>query len=109
MVHIFSGFRSDRLSSRLRRRYAAMRWKRLESWLLVKSLLRLALSLLLVTRRLHHQGLISDRLAEHAIRTAGALNRRGNAVWRAYCVDRQILKGDMQRTLGQRSPRRRRR
>lgn len=108
MVQILSGPRGDRPSKRLHRRFAVVRWKRFESWFVVKSLLRLALSLLLVTRRLHAQGLISDRLAEHAIRTAGMLNRRGNTVWRAYCVERQILKNDMLRTLADRSPRRRR-
>jgi hypothetical protein len=90
----------------LDRRFALMKWDRLEAWLVVNILLRLAILMLNAAQLLRLCGLISAAGVDRAIEASGELTRRAHAQWEAYLFRRDRLRTDAERFLGHRHDRR---
>ena len=90
----------------LQRRFALVKWERLEAWLVVKAQLIIAVNLLRAARLLHRVGMISDGGVEHAIKLSADLTNRANAVWDAYHLMRNRLKADAEAFIRERDKRR---
>lgn len=90
----------------LQRRFALMKWERLEAWLVVKAQLIMAVNLLRAARVLHRVGMISDGGVEHAIKLSADLTKRANAKWDAYYLMRNRLKADAEAFIRGRDQRR---
>lgn len=100
------GLRVGPMNKPLQRRFALIKWERLEAWLVVKAQLLIAVNLLRAARLLHRVGMISDGGVEHAIKLSGDLTNRAHAVWGAYHLIRNRLKADADAFIGERDQRR---
>ncbi len=93
----------------LKRRFALIKWARLEAWLVVKALLVLSLALLRTLRVLSAVGILSDASINRGIAQSEQMSRRAHKVWDDFIAKRDRLKADAENHLRIRSQQPRRR
>lgn len=91
------------MKTSLQRRFALMPWERYEAWLLVRSLLTLAMVLLRLTRLLQRSDAVSVVSVERMIDISGELQRRSQVVWGAFLQRREALRADAEAAVGQKT------
>ena len=87
------------MQTSLKRRFALIKWERVEAWLAVWVQMNLALNLLKAARLADRCGLISEASVARTIGLSAVLSRRANRVWAAYRSKRDLLRADAHRFL----------